>query len=141
MCALPAYRSRRRARRVPTPSRRARRAPRDRRSRPPLRAGGWSERHVPSCSSFLARRRVDAERLDVVPATFPELVNTVRRAKSSYECKIFRLLFRQFPGRASMEHMSEGANGRVTIREIAELAGVSIATVSRVVNGREDVSA
>jgi LacI family transcriptional regulator, galactose operon repressor len=29
---------------------------------------------------------------------------------------------------------------RVTIREIAELAGVSIATVSRVVNGREDVS-
>jgi LacI family transcriptional regulator len=35
--------------------------------------------------------------------------------------------------------MSEG-NGRATIREIAELAGVSIATVSRVVNGREDVS-
>jgi LacI family transcriptional regulator, galactose operon repressor len=33
-----------------------------------------------------------------------------------------------------------GDNGRVTIREIAELAGVSIATVSRVVNGREDVS-
>lgn len=29
---------------------------------------------------------------------------------------------------------------RVTIREIAALAGVSIATVSRVVNGREDVS-
>jgi LacI family transcriptional regulator len=29
---------------------------------------------------------------------------------------------------------------RVTIREIAELAGVSIATVSRVVNGRADVS-
>src|SRR4051794_10726299 len=29
---------------------------------------------------------------------------------------------------------------RVTIREIADLAGVSIATVSRVVNGREDVS-
>jgi len=36
--------------------------------------------------------------------------------------------------------MSELGNGRATIREIAELAGVSIATVSRVVNGREDVS-
>jgi LacI family transcriptional regulator len=42
--------------------------------------------------------------------------------------------------------MAEPGNGegarrpRVTIREIAELAGVSIATVSRVVNGRDDVS-
>jgi LacI family transcriptional regulator len=36
--------------------------------------------------------------------------------------------------------MNAGGNGHVTIREIAELAGVSIATVSRVVNGREDVS-
>jgi len=45
-----------------------------------------------------------------------------------------------------MRAVSEHSNGtdsrpsRVTIREIADLAGVSIATVSRVVNGREDVS-
>src|ERR671926_611679 len=30
--------------------------------------------------------------------------------------------------------------GRTTIRQIADLAGVSIATVSRVLNGRDDVS-
>ena len=38
--------------------------------------------------------------------------------------------------------MAEAAHrsSRVTIREIADLAGVSIATVSRVVNGRNDVS-
>jgi LacI family transcriptional regulator len=34
----------------------------------------------------------------------------------------------------------ESGSGRATIREIAELAGVSIATVSRVVNGRGDVA-
>src|SRR3981081_1348030 len=39
-----------------------------------------------------------------------------------------------------MPGVSDLGNGRATIREIAELAGVSIATVSRVVNGREDVS-
>lgn len=42
-----------------------------------------------------------------------------------------------------MEPFAETASGRprrITIREIAELAGVSIATVSRVVNGRDDVS-
>ena len=34
----------------------------------------------------------------------------------------------------------DGRRSRVTIRQVAEQAGVSIATVSRVVNGRSDVS-
>ncbi len=36
--------------------------------------------------------------------------------------------------------MRSSRNGRVTIRDVAELAGVSIATVSRVANGRTDVA-
>ena len=36
--------------------------------------------------------------------------------------------------------MAQAASQRLTIRQIADLAGVSIATVSRVLNGREDVS-
>src|SRR5207253_2649323 len=36
--------------------------------------------------------------------------------------------------------MAEPAHSRVTIREVAEEAGVSIATVSRVLNGRDDVA-
>src|SRR5207244_2012893 len=49
-------------------------------------------------------------------------------------------------GRCYQWLMAEGqpngnGAGRMTIREIADLAGVSIATVSRVVNGRGDVSA
>ncbi|MGH3421495.1 MAG: LacI family DNA-binding transcriptional regulator, partial [Streptosporangiaceae bacterium] len=35
----------------------------------------------------------------------------------------------------------DGRGSRVTIRQVADLAGVSIATVSRVVNGHVDVSA
>jgi LacI family transcriptional regulator, galactose operon repressor len=39
-----------------------------------------------------------------------------------------------------MSGMAELATNRVTIREVAEQAGVSIATVSRVLNGRDDVA-
>ena len=40
-----------------------------------------------------------------------------------------------------MSSLDDGGRTRVTIRQVAELAGVSIATVSRVVNGHVDVSA
>ena len=39
-----------------------------------------------------------------------------------------------------MASMAEVAHTRVTIREVADEAGVSIATVSRVLNGRDDVA-
>jgi LacI family transcriptional regulator len=39
-----------------------------------------------------------------------------------------------------MRSMTEVAPQRLTIRQIADLAGVSIATVSRVLNGRDDVA-
>ena len=38
------------------------------------------------------------------------------------------------------ESTEDGRRARVTIRQVAEQAGVSIATVSRVVNGHADVS-
>src|SRR6266487_4376557 len=41
---------------------------------------------------------------------------------------------------AELAHTRAGGPSRMTIREIAHLAGVSIATVSRVLNGRDDVS-
>jgi LacI family transcriptional regulator len=48
-------------------------------------------------------------------------------------------LFRNVPEKCFNDSMAQVAT-RLTMRQIAELAGVSIATVSRVLNGRGDVS-
>jgi DNA-binding LacI/PurR family transcriptional regulator len=45
-----------------------------------------------------------------------------------------------FQYRCACRNPADGRKPRVTIRQVAEMAGVSIATVSRVVNGRSDVS-
>src|SRR5581483_5413308 len=57
-------------------------------------------------------------------------------------CHICLHRFVNVPEHASISPMTslDTSRRRATIREIADLAGVSIATVSRVVNGRGDVS-
>ena len=77
----------------------------------------------------------------MVPATFPVLCYTAATAKSSQSENISRRVSETFRNCFNGGMAVGGGNGRATIREIAELAGVSIATVSRVMNGREDVSA
>jgi LacI family transcriptional regulator len=49
-------------------------------------------------------------------------------------------LFRNVPETWFNSAMGQPASTRLTIRQIADLAGVSIATVSRVLNGRDDVA-
>src|SRR6478736_6281360 len=82
---------------------------------------------------------------------FPVTINRVVTPKSSgirwfYGAALRKLaqLFRnmiQYPVMAELSIARGGRAERVTIREVADEAGVSIATVSRVLNDRADVSA
>src|SRR5205085_3535857 len=62
------------------------------------------------------------------------------QADFSAFCDKMDTLFRKRSGTCFNRPMAEAATSRLTIREIATLAGVSIATVSRVLNGRDDVA-
>src|SRR6266702_2054719 len=74
-----------------------------------------------------------------LPETFPEPFTTIFLWKSSSTLGFSSPNLREFPKHASIRCMAQVAR-RTTIRHIADQAGVSIATVSRVLNGREDVS-
>src|SRR3954465_8476859 len=107
------------------------------------RATRWVVRSGSRIGSSCLSRPVP-ERLPTVSESASGSVTTFfHRESSPLARKLREIPIRLFPERSGTcfnGPMGQMASNRLTIRQIADLAGVSIATVSRVMNGRNDVA-